>query len=58
MTRLAVGLTILVFTGGLAALLVFSVAESGTFGPLEAVTVLILLLFLLAGVGVLRRGTD
>jgi len=55
-TRLALGLTILVFTLGLAALLVLNIAESGTFGPLEAVTVLILVGFVLAGVGVLRQG--
>ena len=54
----AVPLVVLVFTIGFGALLVASVAESGVFGPIEAVGVLILAMFAFGAVGALRHPPD
>jgi hypothetical protein len=56
--RFAVALTMLVFTVGFAALLVASVAESGRFGPLEVISVLIVALLATGAVGALRHPDD
>ncbi len=56
--RFAVPLTILVFTAGFGGLLVASVVESGRFGPLEALSVLILAMLVAGAVGALRHPDD
>jgi predicted small lipoprotein YifL len=56
--RFAVALTMLIFTAGFAALLVASVAESGRFGPLEVISVLIVALLATGAVGALRHPDD
>ena len=56
--RGAVPLVVLGFTVGFGALLVASIAESGVFGPIEAVAVLILALFAVGAVGALRHPPD
>ncbi len=53
--RAAVPLVVLVFTVGFGALLVASIAESGVFGPIEAVALLILAMFTFGAVGALRH---
>jgi hypothetical protein len=56
--RFAVPLTILIFTAGFGGLLVASVLESGRFGPLEVITVLILAMLVFGAVGALRHPDD
>ncbi len=53
--RGAVPIVVLVFTIGFGALLVASIVESGVFGPIEAVAVLILAMFAFGAVGALRH---
>lgn len=56
--RLAILVTVLAFMIGFALLLVSSIVRSRSFGPLEALSVLILALFAFGGLGALRRPPD
>jgi VIT1/CCC1 family predicted Fe2+/Mn2+ transporter len=50
-----VPIVVIAFTVGFGALLGASIAESGVFGPIEAVGLLILAMFAFGAVGALRH---
>jgi hypothetical protein len=56
--RGVVPIVVLVFTVGFGALMIASIVESGVFGPIEAVGVLILAMFAFGAVGALRHPPD